>query len=107
VLDATIEAGANSVNSVYFMVDDPSKAQEEARTLAVKDAMAKAQTLASAAGVKVGRITSISDIQNVGIPFFRNSAFDSVPAAAGGAGPVETGSNEITATVEMHFEIDQ
>lgn len=107
VLDASLEAGANSVNSVYFIVNDPSKAQDEARTAAVKEAMAKAQTLATAAGVKVGKIISISDIQAGVVPIYRTDAFQSVPAAAGGAGPVETGSTEVTATVEMHFEISQ
>ncbi len=106
VLDAAIAAGANSVNSVYFDVNDPSQAQEQARTAAVKDAMAKAQTLASAANVKVGKITSISEITQGPIPFNRG-AFESAPQAAGGAGPVETGSTEISVSVEMHFEIEQ
>lgn len=106
VLDASIEAGANSINSVVFTVDDPSKAQTDARTAAVKDAMAKAQTLATAAGVKVGQITSISEITSGPIMYDRG-AFQSVPAASGGAGPVETGSTDISVTVEMHFEIVQ
>jgi uncharacterized protein YggE len=107
ILDGALEAGANSVNSVFFTVNDPSKAQDEARTAAVKEAMAKAQTLATAAGVKVGKIISISDIQGGVIPYYRSSVFESVPAQAGGAGPVESGSTEIVATVEMHFEIAQ
>jgi uncharacterized protein YggE len=106
VLDAALEAGANSINSVFFIVNDPSTAQDEARTLAVKDAMAKAQTLATAAGVQVGRTVSISDFTGGVQPLFRAGAFDSVQAG-GGAGPVETGSTEIIATVEMHFEIAQ
>jgi uncharacterized protein YggE len=107
VLDAALAAGANSVNSVYFTVDDPSAAQEEARTAAVKDAMAKAQTLAAAAGVQVGNIISISETVPVAIPFYRGG-FEAMPApAASGAGPVETGSTEISVTVEMHFEIAQ
>lgn len=107
ILDGALEAGANSVNSVFFTVNDPTKAQNDARTFAVKDAMAKAQTLATAAGVKVGKIISISDIQSGVVPLFRTNAYESAPASAGGAGPVETGSTEITATIEMHFEIDQ
>lgn len=105
VLDAAIAAGANSVNSVFFTVDDPTKAETEARTLAVKDAMAKAETLASAAGVKVGKIISITETSGSVAPIYRG-AFESVPGASGGgAGPVETGSTDITVNVEMHFEI--
>lgn len=103
VLDAALEAGANSINSVFFTVNDPSKAQDEARTLAVKDATAKAQTLATAAGVKVGKLFSISEVSGGVIPFYRG-AFESAPAG-GGAGPVETGSTEISVSVELHFEI--
>jgi len=105
VMDAALEAGANSINSVYFTVDDPTQAQAEARTAAVQDAMAKAEALATAAGVNVGRIVSISELSGNVIPF--RGAFDAFPApqAGGGAGPVETGSTEITVNVEMHFEI--
>lgn len=104
VLDAALEAGANSINSVYFTVNDPTKAQDEARTLAVKDAMAKAQTLATAAGVKVGKLFAISEVSGGVVPLYRG-AFESAPAAGGGAGPVETGSTEISVSVELHFEI--
>lgn len=106
VLDAAIAAGANSINSVMFTVDNPAKAQEEARTLAVKDAMAKAQTLATAAGVKVGKIIVISELSGGVQPIYKTVEY-AVPQAAGGAGPVETGQNEIAVTVEMHFEIAQ
>ncbi len=106
VLDAALAAGANSINSVFFTVDDPTKAQDEARTLAVKDAMAKAQTLATAAGVKVGKLFAISEVTGTVIPLYRG-AFESAPAAGGGAGPIETGSTEITVNVELHFEIAQ
>lgn len=106
VLDAAIAAGANSVNNVMFTVSDPSKAQDEARTLAVKDAMAKAQTLATAAGVKVGKITVITELSGGVQPIFKTAEYAAVPAASG-AGPVETGQNEISVSVEMHFEITQ
>jgi uncharacterized protein YggE len=107
VLDAALTAGANSVNSVFFTVNDPSEAMDQARTLAVQDAMAKAGTLAAAAGVQVGPIISISDLTGGVQPLYRTAEYAAVPAAMGGAGPVETGQTEIQVTVEMHFEIAQ
>lgn len=104
VLDAAIAAGANSVGNVFFTVDDPTKFENDARALAVKDAQAKAQTLATAAGVKVGRIIAITEATGGVRPFFKDS-FAAAPAAAGGAGPIETGQNEISVSIEMHFEI--
>ncbi|HZQ10344.1 MAG TPA: SIMPL domain-containing protein [Anaerolineae bacterium] len=106
VLDAALAAGANSINSVYFTVDNPTQAENDARTQAVKNAMAKAQTLAAAAGVKVGNIVSISDISPQVIPFVRTAEF-AVPAAANSAGPIETGQTSVMVNVEMHFEISQ
>jgi uncharacterized protein YggE len=104
VMDAAIEAGANNVGGVFFSVDNPAPFEEQARTQAVKDAMAKAQTLASAAGVRVGRILTITETSGPVIPLYKE-AF-AVPAAQA-AGPIETGSTEITVSVEMHFEIAQ
>ena len=107
VLDAAIAAGANSVNNVMFTVDNPAKAQDEARTLAVKDAMAKAQTLATAAGVKVGSIIVITELSGGVQPIYKTADYAAAPATSGGAGPIETGQNEISVNVEMHFEIAQ
>jgi len=61
ILDAAIAAGANSLNSLSFTIDDPSSLESQARTKAVQDAMAKAKTLADAANVKLGRIISITE----------------------------------------------
>src|SRR5574341_2044515 len=51
LLDATVQDGANNVNSIQFDVVDKSEAIKQARDEAVKDARAQAQELASAAGV--------------------------------------------------------
>jgi uncharacterized protein YggE len=106
ILDAAINAGANSLNGVSFTVNDPSAQQDQARTQAVKDAMAKAQTLATAAGVKLGKITSITEnVSPTPIPFQRAAL--ALGAGGGGPGPVESGQTEITVNVEMHFQIEQ
>lgn len=101
VIDAALGAGANSVNSVSFVLDDPTEAQNRARTIAVQDAMAKAASLADAAGVSVGPLVSISELQPGAVPFSNAAAM----SAVGGAGPIQTGMTEVSVTVEMHFEI--
>ena len=107
ILDAAVAAGANSLNNLYFTIDDPSSLQQQARTKAVQDAMAKAKTLADAASVKLGAITSISE-QGAQPRVLYDRAIMAAPAAAGGgAGPVETGQLEITVSVEMHYQIAQ
>ncbi len=108
ILDGAMGAGANSLNGLYFTIDDPSTLMQQARTQAVKDAMAKAKTLADAASVKLGPITSLTEnaspIRQV---YAKDAMAFAAPSAAGGVGPVETGQTEITVTVEMHYQIAQ
>jgi uncharacterized protein YggE len=108
ILDAAISAGANSLNSLYFTIDDPTAIEKIARQQAAADAIAKAKTLADAAGVKLGPITSISENVSSPIPFVSRAAVPAAIGFSGGApGPVETGQTEISVTVEMHFQISQ
>jgi uncharacterized protein YggE len=60
LLDGAISAGANSIWGVTFDVDDKSSAADEARDLALEEAIAEAQALAMAAGVTLGDILTIS-----------------------------------------------
>jgi uncharacterized protein YggE len=60
VLDAVIEAGANSINGIQFDVADRTEALSEARKAAVADARAQAEELAAAAGLELGAIQNIS-----------------------------------------------
>lgn len=103
VLDAGMSAGANYLGGVSFSIADPKPLQTEARTAAVKDAQSKAQTLAQAAGVKVGRVLSITEGASYNpppVPYRSAMAADAVAP-----GPVQAGSLEITSDVEMRFEI--
>ena len=60
LLEASVMAGANSINSIQFDVSDREKALSTTRDLAVKNAKAQAQELATLAGVELGEITNIS-----------------------------------------------
>ncbi|MEE8439586.1 MAG: SIMPL domain-containing protein, partial [Micropepsaceae bacterium] len=60
-LDALVRSGANQLNNISFSIADPKPLEEEARRGAVQDAIAKAQTLAEAAGVNLGQILSIQE----------------------------------------------
>ncbi|MGI9255087.1 MAG: SIMPL domain-containing protein, partial [Thermomicrobiales bacterium] len=61
LMSAVVEAGANSIYGVNFFVDDPKPFSAEARKLAVEDARTKAEQLADASGMKLGRVISISE----------------------------------------------
>ncbi len=107
IIDAAIGAGANAVYGLSFTVEDPSSFQRQARSQAVKDAMAKAQNLADAAGVKLGRIIAVTESAPPRVVFDRGATQFGLGAAGGGAGPIEGGQTEIIINVEVHFSIAQ
>jgi hypothetical protein len=104
VLDEAVAAGANTIRSLHFTVDDPSRAEGEAREKAVKNAAAKARQLADAAGVRLGEIVLLSE-GGVARPVIERFARTSLAAAPMAPGPVETGEQEIAVTVEAHYRI--
>lgn len=61
VIDTLVAAGANQVDGPNFMLENQDAALDEARAEAVKKARARAELYARAAGLRVGRILSISE----------------------------------------------
>ena len=61
VLARGIGSGAGSVMAVTFTLSDPKQLAQQARDLAMADAQARAEQLARAAGVTLGRPLSIQD----------------------------------------------
>ena len=109
VIDAAAAAGGNSIviNSIQFMIDDTTPLQTQARSLAVKDAEAKAQTLAEASGVTLGEpitITESTYFAGPPIPFATAEvAFDD---AARTSTPIVAGELTVIVTVTVVYEIE-
>ncbi|MFK0689898.1 SIMPL domain-containing protein [Mesorhizobium sp. IMUNJ 23033] len=102
ILDKAVSLGVNQGGGIAFSNEDPSAAVTEARKKAVANAMAKAKTLAEAAGVGIGRVLEITD-QNIAPPPMpiNAKAFD----AAGAAVPVQAGENSYAVQVTVIFEL--
>ena len=102
-LDALVASGANAIGGVEFTIKNPKPAMAQARSLAVADAIERAETLAKAAGVALGPITSIGE--NGGYepprPMYRMAA--NVLAAA--PTPIAAGEQSVTANVSITWEI--
>jgi uncharacterized protein len=103
ILDKAVSLGVNQGGSIVFTNDDPSATVTEARKNAVAEAKAKAETLAQAAGVSLGRILEITD-QTYGIqPMpIEAKAFDRVAAQAV---PIQAGENSYRVQVNITFEL--
>lgn len=86
-LDAFITAGANEMYGVSFAIADTDQLTDDARDAAIKDATRKAGLMAKSAGVKLGRLVSISESSNAPpVPMYQArfaKAEASVPTAAG------------------------
>jgi uncharacterized protein len=103
VLDAVIEAGANSIWGVSFSVDDPKAAQAEARSKAVTDAQTRAQALSELSGVKLGPVMSMSEVVSGGaVPMYAMA-----DRAAGGGGSISPGEVEVSYQVQVSYFIER
>ncbi|HVN14869.1 MAG TPA: SIMPL domain-containing protein [Anaerolineales bacterium] len=107
LLDTTVQAGANSVNSIQFDVADKSQELKQARDQAIKDAQTQAQELATTAGLTLGSIQTISFFDNVPTPvmdtFGKGGGGGAVAQAA--SVPISSGQMTLTVTVNVTYEL--
>jgi hypothetical protein len=104
VIDGTMAAGATTLDSITFRVADQTTAEKEAREAAMREARAKAQTLAAAAGVSIDGVASISETAApIPYPVYYGAAAAAVLRDA--ATPVEAGTNEVSVTVAVVYLI--
>lgn len=110
ILVVITQNGANIVGGISFEVNDDTKQKklQEAREEAVAEAKKKAQGLARASGITLGKIINVSE--NQGVDFPRPLALDkSLPVSGGGesipAPEITPGETEITVSVSLSYEI--
>jgi uncharacterized protein len=104
-IDDGLAAGATSLDGVTFRVDDPVKAQEQARKQAMTQAKSIADTLASSAGVSIKGVASINETTGpTPYPVYYDAA-RAAGIAADAATPVQVGTNDVTVTVSVVYLI--
>jgi len=103
VVDDAVTAGANSVDGISFDVADRAAAEANARTAAVKDAKAKAETLAAGVGVRITGVASMSE--SVSTPVWYERSFSGVAAVQDVSTPVLAGSTDVVINVSVTFLI--
>jgi hypothetical protein len=105
LVDIAIKAGANEVQGPEFTLANPDTALDEARMAAVAKARARAELYARAAGLKVKRITSISEGAAAADPGPR-PMLRTAMAEASAAPPVQPGELALQADVIISFELE-
>jgi uncharacterized protein YggE len=104
VLDAVIEAGANSINGIQFDVADRTEALSEARKAAVADAQVQAEELAEAAGLQLGAIQHINTV-GTGYPYPVFDGRGGGLAAEAASVPISPGQLLVSMDVNVVYEI--
>ena len=100
VVDLALKQGANEVQRLIFTLKNPDPVQADALKAAAGKARARAVALASALGLKLGNVVSVSDSeQGRPIPFHEVSK----AALDNNATPMEAGNLEVQATVTVFF----
>ena len=102
VIDTATAKGATDVGGLWFDVDDPASALDEARAAAIAQARTSAQKMATAAGVSLGSVVSISEASAATPgPYYYGAAARDAAALT----PVQRGTQDVQATVTVVFAI--
>ncbi|MDQ1728213.1 MAG: uncharacterized protein QOD33_338 [Pyrinomonadaceae bacterium] len=105
VIDATAQAGANDVAGISFTLRKDRPARDQALAEATREALSKAQVIATALG---GRVVRIVEVQEEGVarpvPIYGEQM--QLMRTASAPTPVEVGTLDITSRVQLIAEVE-
>lgn len=105
VIDATAQAGANDVAGISFTIRKDRPARDQALAEATREAVGKAQVIATALG---GRVVRIVEVQEEGVerprPMYEGTM--QMMKTASAPTPIEIGTLDITSRVQLIAEIE-
>ena len=102
-LDEATKAGANNIYNVEFCSTESAAAQDEAATLAVQEASRKARLLASAAGLEVGSVISLTE--STGSVYTVTTAYKAEAARDATSNVILPDDLTVSASVTAVFEL--
>ena len=104
IIDDVANAGGNAtrIDGIRFTVEDPKPYMAALREAAFQDAMAKAEHLATLAGVELGPLTFVTE--SSGAPVVREAAFAAMEAAAPSTS-ISGGELRLSMYVQAVFDI--
>jgi uncharacterized protein YggE len=107
VIDSAAQAGANDFSNIAFTLRQDRQARDRALSEATREAVSKAQVIASALG---GRVVRIVEVQEEGfqqrqpVPVYQAETF--MAKRADVATPIEVGSLDISSRVQVIAEVE-
>ena len=105
VIDAAAQVGANDISNISFTLKQDRAARNDALKQATREALEKAQVIASALG---GRVTRIVEVQEEGTvrPMPVYDATERFKTASLVSTPIEVGTLDISSRVQLIAEVE-
>ena len=107
VIDAAAQAGANDFSNIAFTLRQDRQARDRALSEATREAVSKAQVIASALGGRVVRIVEVQEEefqQRQPVPVYQAETF--MAKRADVTTPIEVGSLDISSRVQVIAEVE-
>jgi uncharacterized protein len=105
VIEAATKSGANTLNSLDFLLKDEKPVRAKALAAAALQAEAGAQALAGSLKLKLGRLLQVEEGQPVLVSPLRRMSLGK--AASAEATPISPGTIDVHANVNLAYEIIQ
>ena len=102
-MDALVDAGGNTFSGLQFALDDDRAAKDEARGIAMREAITRAELYAKASGYQVARIVTISEsggYQPQPMAMMRSAGREMAEST-----PIASGEVGYSMTVNVVFEL--
>ena len=105
IMQVAVGSGANTINGLSFSIEDPNPLRQKARGFAMEDALSRAEILADASGVEVGKPISIQEL-SYGGPVVKSENLAGAEFAMDARIPIQTPSEVgIQINLQVRFEI--
>ena len=110
VLDKLSAVDGHQIQNTSYDIEDKEKVYEKGRELAYQKAKTKADQLANLAGVKVGKVISLSDMtmdmsSAPQYPLFKNAMADGIGGASQETSPVAAGEMVFDMSINVVYSI--
>lgn len=105
-IDIATGDGANIVGNIEFVVNDDKQKEleQKAREEAINNAKEKAQSIAQAAGIRLGRIVNVQETSEPRPIMFEARPMAAMKSDTNAPTTLTPGENKITSTISLSYE---
>jgi hypothetical protein len=105
VLSAGTNNGATLVGNLYFSIDEPEKVRQQAREEAILQAKTKAESIAKASGLKLGKVLNVNESYYPSYGYGGGVTMDKAAMESAPAPEIQPGQQEVSTTVYITYRL--